>query len=89
MSLEYITTRDLQNRSGEIKGRVRILKNKEEDFAQVDFICPECNFNEKGKKAWAPPFVEGSGVNQKFNLQCKNCGYSIKLLKLKKEIKKK
>jgi predicted RNA-binding Zn-ribbon protein involved in translation (DUF1610 family) len=87
--LEYITTRELENSKGQVKGKVRIIKMKENDFAEVMFVCPECGNSEKTKKKWSSPFVEGSGKNQKFNLKCNKCGYSIKLIKLRKEIKKK
>jgi ssDNA-binding Zn-finger/Zn-ribbon topoisomerase 1 len=87
--LEYITTRDLQNKTGQTKGKVRIVKNKEDNFALVEFTCPECSYTEKTKKEWTSPFVEGSGINQKFNLSCSKCSFSIKIMKLKKEIKKK
>jgi len=87
--LEYITTRDLQNSKGEMKGKIRIVKNKEDSFAVVDFTCPECGFKEKSQKEWKEPFIEGEGINKKFNIVCPKCGYKIKLMKLKKEIKNK
>jgi Zn ribbon nucleic-acid-binding protein len=89
MVLEYITTRDLENKSGQIKGKLRIMKMKESSKATVDFICPECSKSEKVEKEWKEPFVEGSGANQKFNLNCNECGYSQKIMKLKKKEKKK
>jgi DNA-directed RNA polymerase subunit RPC12/RpoP len=89
MSLEYITTRELQNSSGKIAGKIRIMKIKEESEATVEYTCPACGFKEKRKEAWKEPFIEGSGINQKFNLQCSNCNFKIKLLKLRKEAKKK
>lgn len=89
MQIEYITTRTLENSKGEAKGKVRILKLVENSFAQVEFKCPECGFEGKWEEAWKEPFVQGKGINQKFNLKCKKCNFSIKLLKLKKEIKKK
>jgi len=85
MALEYITTRELV---GKANGKIRIFKTKEEPQAVVDFTCPECGSNEKRKENWGEPFVEGTGANQKFNVKCK-CGFSAKLLKLKKEAKKK
>lgn len=89
MPIEYITTRNLENSSGEIKGKVRILKLAEEAEAAVEYTCPECGFAEKRKESWKEPFIEGGGANQKFNFNCKKCGYKMKLMKLKKEVKKK
>ncbi|MHA1742632.1 MAG: hypothetical protein ACTSV6_00090 [Candidatus Heimdallarchaeota archaeon] len=89
MAIEYITTRDLQNSSGEAKGKIRILKLVEENEATVEFTCPECGSTEKRKEMWGEPFVEGSGINQKFHIKCNKCGFSVKLMKLKKEVKKK
>lgn len=88
MPIEYITTRELENKNGQAKGKIRILKLKEDAKAAVDFVCPECCNSEKMEKEWSEPFLEGSGTNQKFSISCK-CGYSKKILKLKKEVKKK
>lgn len=89
MAIEYITTRDLQDSSGDLKGKIRILKLTEETEATVEYTCPECEFTEKRREEWKEPFIEGTGANQKFNVQCKKCNFKIKLLKLKKEAKKK
>lgn len=89
MSIEYITTRDLLNSKGEKRGRVRILKFLGEDEAQVELTCPECGFSEKRKEKWKSPFVEGTGKNQTFLIECKKCGFKTKLPKLRKLIKKK
>jgi hypothetical protein len=88
MALEYITTRDLENKSGAVTGKVRILKKQEDSFASVEFKCPECGTVEKKNYEWSEPFTSGTGKKQVFNLACK-CGAKIKLLKLKKEIMKK
>ncbi len=87
--IEYITTRTLENSKGEAKGKVRILKLKEEENAKIEFKCPECGYDGKWDEKWGEPFVQGSGINQKFIIKCKNCNFSIKISKLKKEIKKK
>jgi hypothetical protein len=89
MALEYITTRELQNSSGKITGKIRIFKSKEETDADIELTCPSCGYTEKRKEAWSEPFIEGSGKNQKFNVNCSKCGFSVKLMKLKKEVKKK
>ncbi len=87
--IEYITTRILENSKGEKKGMVRILKLIGEESGKIEFKCPECGYEGKWEEKWEEPFVIGKGINQKFNLKCKNCDYRIKLSKLKKEIKKK
>lgn len=89
MALEYITTRDLQNSSGQTTGKIRIVKLAEQSEALVDYTCPNCGFGEKRKEAYCEPFVTGSGVNKKFFVRCGKCRHEIKLLKLKKEIKEK
>jgi len=86
MAIEYITTRDLEGKSA---GKIRILKLGEESQAMVEYTCPECSFSEKTKQDWKEPFVQGTGTKQTFHLNCKKCGFEIKLLKLKKEVKKK
>lgn len=86
MPIEFITTRDVE---GKVEGRVRIIKLKEEPKASVEYSCPQCGFSEKRKELWTEPLVTGSGMNKKFLIRCSKCGFEIKLLKLKKEIKKK
>jgi len=84
MVIDYITTRNLEG-----KGRIRIIKLKEEEEAEVEYICPSCRYTEKRRERWKEPFVNGSGLNQFFLLSCSKCGFTIKLSKLRKEIKKK
>ncbi len=86
MALEYITNRELE---GKTKGSIRILKMQEDSEAMVEYKCPNCGFSEKRKEAWSEPFVMGTGSKKTFNLQCGKCNFKIKVLKLKKEIKKK
>lgn len=86
MVIEYITTRELE---GKKLGKVRILKMAEETKAKVEFTCPECGASDSKMEEWGEPFTEGSGANQKFNLFCKKCEKTTKILKLKKEAKKK
>jgi len=89
MTLEYITMREMENSRGEIKGKIRIMKTKEEASATVEITCPECGFNEKRKEEWREPFVTGLKMKQSFFLKCSRCPYSVKMLKLKKEAAKK
>jgi transcription elongation factor Elf1 len=86
MTLEYITTRELE---GKFPGKIRIFKMKDEDFAQLDFTCPECGKSEKRNENWTSPFVQVDGVNQKFFVTCSQCKATQKFLKLKKEARKK
>jgi ssDNA-binding Zn-finger/Zn-ribbon topoisomerase 1 len=78
MAIEYITTRNLENSSGKITGKIRIIKNKGESKANVEYICPECNFTENKKEVWKKPF----------SIRCSKCGYLIKVPSLRTEIKK-
>ncbi len=87
--IEYITTRPLANKAGKETGKVRIIKLVTEGEAAVTFKCPECGFEENSKKEWTEPFVVGAGKTQSFVLACGKCGNSVKMLKLKKEVKKK
>ena len=89
MQIQYVTARNLENSKGEEKGKARILKLVGEREATVDFTCPECSFSENRKESWLEPFVIGNGANKKFNIKCSKCGFSVELMKLKKEIKKK
>jgi predicted RNA-binding Zn-ribbon protein involved in translation (DUF1610 family) len=76
--IEYITTRNLENREGEIKGKIRVLKLKEAEFAKVEYVCPECGFEEKTEKEWKKPF----------SINCSNCGFLMRIKSLRYEIKK-
>lgn len=89
MTLEYITTRDLTNSAGELRGKVRIMKTKEEEQAQLEITCPECGVTQKRKENWTEPFVNGAGAKQAFTIKCSKCKFATKLLKLKKEAMKK
>ena len=89
MTIEYITTRELENSADELKGKIRIIKTKEDANAMIDFTCPQCDATEKQSQQWSEPFLEGKGANQKFNMRCSKCNHSFKIMKLKKEAKKK
>ena len=89
MAIEFVTTRELTNKAGEIKGKVRIIKLKEQPKALVDYTCPACGFSEKRHELWQEPLVTGKGVKKKFLVRCSKCGNDMRLLKLKKEAKKK
>lgn len=89
MAIEFITTRELANKAGEAKGKIRIVKLKEQPKALIDYNCPECGFSEKRHELWQEPLVTGKGVNKKFFVRCSKCGNEMHFLKLKKEAKKK
>lgn len=89
VAIEFITTRQLTNKSGEMTGKIQVLKLKEEADALVNYKCPECGFSEKRREAWTEPLVVGKGVNKKFFVVCGKCGHEMRFLKLKKEGKKK
>ena len=76
--IRYITTRDLKNSKGEVTGKIRVLVLKGETEALVEYTCPECGYHEKTKKPWKRPF----------SVKCSNCGYLIRVPKLKTLIKK-
>jgi predicted RNA-binding Zn-ribbon protein involved in translation (DUF1610 family) len=88
MAIEFITTRDLKDKTGQVTGKVRIMKLKEENEASVSYTCPECGYSEQRKELWEEPFLTGKGANKKMRFSCAKCGYNISVLKLKKEIAK-
>ena len=88
MALEFITTRELEDKSGAVKGKVKLMKLAEETDALVEYACPACSFTEKKKISWTEPFVSGTGANKKFCVPCGKCGFEMKFLKLKKEAAK-
>lgn len=74
----YHTWRDLANRKGEYKGKVRILVIKGEDKARVEYKCPECSNEGYVETAWFKPF----------SFDCQKCKKKIKILRLKDEFKR-
>lgn len=88
MAIEFITTRELTDKSGKLKGKVRIMKLKEENKAVVDFTCPMCGQSEKREEIWAEPFVTGVKANKKMQVVCIKCGHKVVVLKLRKQIAK-
>jgi hypothetical protein len=44
---KYVTNRTLKNKAGEEKGKIKVLVPNDSDTAQVDYVCPECEFREK------------------------------------------
>lgn len=76
--LEYITTRNLENREGKLTGKIRVIVWKGEGVAHVNYTCPECGYTEKTTKEWKRPF----------SVKCGKCGFLIRVPRLKTEIKK-
>jgi ribosomal protein S27E len=89
VTIEYITTREIENKSGQVTGKVRIIKVAEESDAMIEITCPECGNSEKRKETWAEPLVTGEGSKAKFAVKCNKCGFVVKMLKLKKEVGRK
>jgi DNA-directed RNA polymerase subunit RPC12/RpoP len=75
---KYVTNRTLKDKAGEEKGRIKVLVPNDSDTAQVDYVCPECGFSGHKEQEWMRPFV----------IKCSKCGATIKIPKLKDEIKK-
>lgn len=88
MTIEFITTRELANKTGEITGKVRIMKVKEEDEAVVAYTCPECGHSEQKREKWEEPFLTGKGASKKMTFSCSKCDKQMTVLKLKKQIAK-
>lgn len=76
--IRYITTRVLENSSGQNKGRIRVLVLRGETDASVEYTCPECGFNENKRQVWVRPF----------NVKCGKCSYLIRVSSMKAEIKR-
>jgi peptide subunit release factor 1 (eRF1) len=74
----YVTNRTLENRNGEVKGRIKVLVPNDSETAQVDYVCPECGFSAHNEQEWKRPFV----------VVCSKCGAKLKIPKLKDDIKK-
>ena len=75
---KYITNRVIQNKAGENAGNIAIRVPKDSDTAQVRYKCPECQHTEMTEQPWKRPF----------SVKCAGCGATIKVPKLKDEIKK-
>ncbi len=88
MAIEFITTRELVNKAGEVTGKIRIMKLKEEDEALVKYKCPECGHEEQKKELWQEPFLTGKGANKKMTVVCAGCGKKMAVLKMKKQVAK-
>lgn len=75
---KYVTNRSVKNKSGEEKGKIRILVKTGSDTAEVDYVCPECVNSEHTETPWRRPF----------SVKCSKCGFLLRIPKLKDEIKR-
>lgn len=74
----YITNRAVKNKSGEDKGKIKIVVRTGSDTAEVDYVCPECLNSEHIEQTWKRPF----------SVKCSKCNFLLRLAKLKDELKK-
>jgi DNA-directed RNA polymerase subunit RPC12/RpoP len=74
----YITNRTLQNGRGEEKGRVAMRVRTGSTTAEYKYVCPECGDQRDGTQEFRRPIM----------IRCQKCGHTMKLPKLKDELKK-
>ncbi len=74
----YHTWREPLNKEKKPSGSIRILVKKGETDANCEYICPECEHYEFIRQEWKKPF----------NVKCSNCGFLLRISKLKDQIKK-
>ena len=79
MEIGYITTRELENSSGRVSGKIRVVVPKGENVADIILTCPECGAVQSRKEEWKLPF----------STNCEKCGFQIRIENLRREIKKK
>ncbi|MBI4177246.1 MAG: hypothetical protein HY516_02665 [Candidatus Aenigmarchaeota archaeon] len=77
-NVRYLTTRELRNDQGKITGMIKVLVPKDSNNAKVKYVCPMCLKEAETAEEWKKPFA----------VNCKFCGYKIKLPKLMAQFKK-
>ncbi len=77
-SYVYHTWRDLEDGDGNKKGEVRVLV-LDDNVARVEYKCPACGREAYEEREWKRPF----------NVKCESCNRTIRVPKLKDQIKKK
>ena len=77
-NFSYITNRTVQNKAGELKGKIAVLVRKGSSIAEYKYICPECGDAADGQQEFKRPIT----------IRCQKCGFLMKLPKLKDELKK-
>ncbi len=73
----YITNRTLQDKSGNEKGRIQVLVRNGSDKAEGKYQCPECDHKGTVDQEFKRPL----------SVRCKDCGFLMKLPKLKGKAK--
>ena len=74
----YHTWRKLKNRKGEETGELRILALKEDGMARIEYICPYCGEYGYQEEVWRRPF----------SFKCQHCGKTIRVPRLKDQVKR-
>jgi len=77
-NFSYITNRTVQNKAGELKGKIAVLVRTGSTTAEYKYTCPECGDARDGQQEFKRPIT----------IRCQKCGYLMKLPKLKDELKK-
>ncbi len=77
-NFSYITNRTVQNKAGELKGKIAVLVRTGTMTAEYKYVCPECGDSRDGQQEFKRPIM----------IRCQKCGYLMKLPKLKDELKK-
>lgn len=75
---KYVCNRQVENKNKELKGRVKAYVPKDEETVYGEYHCPECGHKGKIEQPWKRPF----------NVKCEKCGFTMKVPKLKDQVKR-
>ncbi|MBI4175958.1 MAG: hypothetical protein HY518_02040 [Candidatus Aenigmarchaeota archaeon] len=75
---KYITNRVLQSTAGKANGNIAVAVRNDSADANVKYTCPECTNKQQTSQAWKRPF----------SIKCSQCGFLMRLPRLKDEMKK-
>lgn len=75
---KYITNRTVANKAGKEAGRIKACVKSDSDTAEIDYICAECGKSEHTSQPFRRPF----------SVKCRECGYLMRVSKIKDEIKR-
>jgi ribosomal protein S27E len=78
LNYRYITNRVLNNKEGKPTGSIRARVKADSDVLEGFYKCSECGYDGKINQVF----------NRPINVKCEKCGITLKLPKLKDEIKK-